>query len=135
MKVLRRRALCIEQTKSGPLYLFTLRADEIFEVAEVTRINRSRSNELIGYQRAEVRQHVEDILEYLNGDDVSVPELADPRPVSQRPVPPQPGPGERRRAGEGRHPGDPAPGRRSPAAGVDRRRPAAGARSVEGRAS
>ena len=35
MKVLRRRALCIEQTKSGPLYLFTLRADEIFEVAEV----------------------------------------------------------------------------------------------------
>lgn len=73
MKVLRRRALCIEQAKTGPLYLFTLRADEIFEVAEVTRINRSRSNELIGYQRAEVRQHVEDILEYLNGDDVLFP--------------------------------------------------------------
>ena len=54
-------------------YLFTLRADEIFDVAEVTRINRSRSNELIGYQRAEVRQHVEDILEYLNGDDVLFP--------------------------------------------------------------
>lgn len=73
MKVLRRRALCIEQTKSGPLYLFALRANEIFEVAEVTRINRSRSNELIGYQRAEVRQHVEDILEYLNGDNVLFP--------------------------------------------------------------
>ncbi len=73
MKVLRRRALCIEQTKSGPLYLLTLRADEIFEVAEVTRINRSRSNELIGYQRAEVRQHVGDILEYLNGDVVLFP--------------------------------------------------------------
>lgn len=73
MKVLRRRALCIEQTKSGPLYLLTLRADEIFELAEITRINRSRSNELIGYQRAEVRQHVEDILEYVNGDDVLFP--------------------------------------------------------------
>ncbi len=73
MTILRRRALCIEQTKSGPLYLLTLRAHEIFEVAEVTRINRSRSNELIGYQRAEVRQHVEDILEYLNGDDVLFP--------------------------------------------------------------
>lgn len=73
MKVLRRRALCIEQTKSGPLYLFTLRADEIFDVAEVTRINRSRSDELIGYQRAEVRLHVDDILEYLNGDDVLFP--------------------------------------------------------------
>ncbi len=73
MTVLRRRALCIEQTKSGPLYLLTLRADEIFEIAEVTRINRSRSDELIGYQRAEVRRHVEDILEYLNGDDVLFP--------------------------------------------------------------
>jgi DGQHR domain-containing protein len=73
LKVLRRRALCIEQTKTGPLYLLVLRADEIFEVAEVTRINRSRSNELIGYQRAEVRQHVEDILEYLNGDEVLFP--------------------------------------------------------------
>lgn len=73
MRVIRRRALCIEQTKSGPLYLLTLRADEIFDVAEITRINRSRTNELIGYQRAEVRQHVEDILEYLNGDDVLFP--------------------------------------------------------------
>lgn len=45
MKVIRRRALCIEQTKSGPLYLLTLRADEIFDVAEVTRINRSRGAE------------------------------------------------------------------------------------------
>ncbi|MGI8794793.1 MAG: DGQHR domain-containing protein, partial [Acidimicrobiales bacterium] len=73
MKVIKRRALCIEQTKSGPLYLFTLRADEIFDVAEVTRINRSRSDELIGYQRAEVRRHVDDILEYLNGDAVLFP--------------------------------------------------------------
>ena len=73
MRTLRRRALCIEQTKAGPLYLFALRAHEIFEIAEVTRIHRSRSDELIGYQRAEVRQHVEDILEYLNGDDVLFP--------------------------------------------------------------
>jgi DGQHR domain-containing protein len=73
MKAIRRRALCIEQTKSGPLYLLTLRADEIFEVAEVARINRSRSDELIGYQRPSVRQHVEDILEYLNGDVVLFP--------------------------------------------------------------
>lgn len=73
MKMLARRALCIEQSKTGPLYLLTLRADEIFEVAEVARINRSRSNELIGYQRSEVRRHVDDILEYLNSDEVLFP--------------------------------------------------------------
>ena len=73
MRMLARRALCIEQSKTGPLYLLTLRVDEIFEVAEVARINRSRSNELIGYQRSEVRRHVDDILEYLNSDDVLFP--------------------------------------------------------------
>ena len=73
MKVLCRRALCIEQAKTGPLYLFTLRADEVFQVAEIARINRSKGDELIGYQRAEVRDHVQDILEYLDGDDVLFP--------------------------------------------------------------
>lgn len=73
MRVLTRRALCIEQAKTGPLYLFTLRADEVFDVAEVARINRSRGDELIGYQRPAVRDHVLDILEYLDGDDVLFP--------------------------------------------------------------
>ena len=73
MKVLCRRALCIEQARTGPLYLFTLRADEVFQVAEIARINRSKGDELIGYQRAEVRDHVQDILEYLDGDDVLFP--------------------------------------------------------------
>lgn len=73
MRVLRRRALCIEQTKTGPLYLLTLRADEVFEVSEIARINRSKSDELVGYQRPEVRQHVDEILDYLDGDDVLFP--------------------------------------------------------------
>ncbi|WP_419921883.1 DGQHR domain-containing protein DpdB [Candidatus Poriferisodalis sp.] len=72
-RTLRRRALCIEQARSGPLYLFTLRADEIRQVADVARVNRSQANELIGYQRREIRNHVNEILEYLNGDDVLFP--------------------------------------------------------------
>lgn len=43
MKVIRRRALCIEQTKSGPLYLLTLRADEIFDVAEARLVEHVES--------------------------------------------------------------------------------------------
>ena len=73
MTVIRRRALCIEQAKSGPLYLFTLRADEVMQVAEVARVNRLKTDELIGYQRREVRQHILEIREYLNGDDVLFP--------------------------------------------------------------
>lgn len=73
MRVLTRRALCIEQAKTGPLYVFALRADEIFDVAEIARVNRSMTDQLIGYQRSEVRNHVDDILEYLDGDDVLFP--------------------------------------------------------------
>lgn len=73
MTVIKRRALCVEQGKSGPLYLFTLRADEVMKVAEVARVNRLNTDELIGYQRKEVRQHVQEIREYLNGDDVLFP--------------------------------------------------------------
>lgn len=72
-KILRRRALCIEQALSGPLYLFALRADEIRQVADIARVNRSQANELIGYQRREIRDHVNEILEYLNSDDVLFP--------------------------------------------------------------
>lgn len=72
-EILRRRALCIEQALSGPLYLFVLRADEIRQVADIARVNRSQANELIGYQRREIRDHVNEILEYLNSDDVLFP--------------------------------------------------------------
>lgn len=73
MRVLKRRALCVEQAKTGPLFLFTLRAEEVLEVAEIARVNRDRGSQLIGYQRAEVRRHVDDIVDYLNGDDVLFP--------------------------------------------------------------
>lgn len=71
--ILRRRALCIEQALSGPLYLFALRADEVRQVADIARVNRSQANELIGYQRREIRDHVNEIVEYLNSADVLFP--------------------------------------------------------------
>jgi DGQHR domain-containing protein len=68
-----RRALRITQVPDAPVYLFTLRAREIFQVAELSRIARDDTGELIGYQRAEVRDHVADILNYLDGDSPLFP--------------------------------------------------------------
>lgn len=71
--VLQRRALRLDQVRSGPLYVFSLKASEILEVAELARINRDRTGELIGYQRGPVKRHIDDILEYLDGDEVLFP--------------------------------------------------------------
>ncbi|MFG2056887.1 DGQHR domain-containing protein DpdB [Micromonospora sp. NPDC048930] len=70
---LERRALKLVQTDGYPLYLFTLTAAEVLQVADVSRVSRDEAGTLIGYQRPEVRTHVQDIVDYLNSDPVIFP--------------------------------------------------------------
>ncbi|MFD6091270.1 DGQHR domain-containing protein DpdB [Oerskovia enterophila] len=72
-RLIERRALRVHQNDAVPLYVFTLAAEEIREVADVARISRDEAGKLIGYQRPETRQHVRQILDYLNSDDVLFP--------------------------------------------------------------
>lgn len=72
-RVLSRRALRIAQGGEAPVYLFSLTAREILQVAEISRVARGDHSELIGYQRPEVRQHVKEITDYLDGDSVLFP--------------------------------------------------------------
>lgn len=74
-KVIRRRALRIMQAKGHPLYLFALRPDELFSIADIARVSRDDGGTLLGYQRPEVRKHVQNIVEYLdsNKGDVLFP--------------------------------------------------------------
>ncbi len=71
--VLTRRALRVDQTPNFPLYLFTLTASEILRVADISRVSRDEAGKLIGYQRPEVRGHVKEIVDYLNGPAVLFP--------------------------------------------------------------
>lgn len=68
-----RRALRIAQVGSYPLFAFTLRANEVLEVADISRVSRDEAGTLIGYQRPEVRRHVQEIVDYLNGSDAIFP--------------------------------------------------------------
>src|SRR5688572_7163445 len=68
-QVVRRRALRIVQDKKHPLILFALTADELMQIAEVSRIGRDDTGDLIGYQRPEVRKHVQNIQAYLDTND------------------------------------------------------------------
>ncbi|MFJ5288505.1 DGQHR domain-containing protein DpdB [Streptomyces sp. NPDC088348] len=71
--VIKRRALRIEQNPNIPLYLFALEAQEVDLVADVARISRDEAGKLFGYQRPEKKQHVKQILEYLDGEEVLFP--------------------------------------------------------------
>jgi DGQHR domain-containing protein len=70
---LRRRALRLAQTDAYPLYVFTLKAEEVLQVADISRVSRDEAGKLIGYQRPEVRNHIQEIVDYLNTDSVIFP--------------------------------------------------------------
>jgi DGQHR domain-containing protein len=58
----------VHQIDGSPIYLFTLTAEEVLRVADISRVSRDQRGSLIGYQRSEVRKHVREIIDYLNGD-------------------------------------------------------------------
>jgi hypothetical protein len=76
LNVLTRRALKVVQSPDCPLFMFSLTAREIMQIADISRVSRDQSGDLIGYQRAEVRQHVEEIVDYLDGEHVIFPNPA-----------------------------------------------------------
>jgi DGQHR domain-containing protein len=73
VKPIRRRALRLQQTAEHPLYLFSLTGDELLQLADFSRISRDDAGKLIGYQRPEVKKHIQDIVDYLNSDQVLFP--------------------------------------------------------------
>ena len=71
--LIQRRALRIDQNPDHPLYMFTLTSEELLNVAEISRITRDEAGKLLGYQRPDVRQHVQNIVDYLDSDSVIFP--------------------------------------------------------------
>ena len=68
-----RRATRLEQTSEGVIYQFAATGEEILAMADISRVSRDEAGKLIGYQRPEVKNHVQDIVDYLNGEHVLFP--------------------------------------------------------------
>jgi DGQHR domain-containing protein len=71
--MLAKRALRLDQAHGSPLYVFSLTAPEILQLTDISRVSRDDGGDLIGYQRPEVRQHVQEIVDYLDSDEVIFP--------------------------------------------------------------
>ncbi|MED5370934.1 MAG: DGQHR domain-containing protein DpdB [Myxococcota bacterium] len=72
-KFVDRRALQLHQHDDYPVYVFCLAPAEVLRVAAISRIDRNDEGELIGYQRDEVKRHVNDIFEYVEAGPVLFP--------------------------------------------------------------
>ncbi len=70
---IRRRALRIQQTAKHRVYLFALTGEELLRIAAISRISRDQAGKLVGYQRSSVRQHIRNIVEYLDSDEALFP--------------------------------------------------------------
>lgn len=70
---LRHRALRVKQDAEHPLYMFTLTGGELIQIADISRVSRDEQGKLIGYQRPEVKRHIQNIKDYLESGDVLFP--------------------------------------------------------------
>lgn len=67
------RALHTTQGEGLDVYAFFIKGGDIVQVAEISRIERDAADELKGFQRPEIRQHVKGIVDYLNQGEVLFP--------------------------------------------------------------
>ncbi|PMR61016.1 hypothetical protein C1A38_11335 [Verrucosispora sp. ts21] len=72
-KTIARRALRIAQPGTPALYLFALQAEEVLQIADISRVSRDDAGKLIGYQRPQVRKHIQEIVEYLDTEAAVFP--------------------------------------------------------------
>ncbi len=70
---IKRRALKIVQNKDHALYIFCLTGEEVLSISDISKLGRGKSGKLIGYQRPEIRRHINEIAEYINSDGIIFP--------------------------------------------------------------
>lgn len=67
------RALHTTQGDGLDVYAFFINGSDIVRVADISRLERTESDALRGFQRPEIRSHVKGIVEYLNQGNVLFP--------------------------------------------------------------
>lgn len=67
------RALRTHQGNGIEVYAFFIYGSDITRIADISRIARDEGDELKGFQRSEIKNHVKSIVDYLNSTDALFP--------------------------------------------------------------
>jgi DGQHR domain-containing protein len=67
------RALRTHQGNGIDVFAFFIYGSDIMKIADISRITRDENDELKGFQRTEIKNHVKSITEYLNTNNAIFP--------------------------------------------------------------
>ena len=67
------RAIRTQQGDNVDVFSFFMRGADILRIADISRIHRDEKDQLKGFQRKEIKKHVEGIVEYLDRGNVLFP--------------------------------------------------------------
>ncbi len=67
------RSVKATQGKNVDVYSFFLKGSDVLKIADISRIHRDESDELKGFQRKEIQNHVNSIVEYLDKGSIIFP--------------------------------------------------------------
>ncbi|WP_209508083.1 DGQHR domain-containing protein DpdB [Ruegeria sp. HKCCSP335] len=67
------RAVRAEQGDGVDVYSFFMRGSDVLRIADISRVHRDEVDELKGFQRKEIQNHVKGIVEYLDRGNVIFP--------------------------------------------------------------
>lgn len=73
MKTIKVQCIRIQQSPKRHVYSFAANGKDIGKFASISRIKRDDAGQLVGYQRSEILDHVEDIRTYLEQDNAVLP--------------------------------------------------------------
>ena len=62
-----------KQSDKHNVFSVVCKADEILQIAEIDRIRRSEQGEIFGFQRPKIKNHIDEIRDYLNKDGAVLP--------------------------------------------------------------
>tara|TARA_B110000503_G_C7150223_1_gene414847 strand:- start:44 stop:1150 length:1107 start_codon:yes stop_codon:yes gene_type:complete len=73
MEKLRFNCLIAKQAKESNVISFVANAEQIEKIARISRVGRNSSQELFGFQRSQIGNHIQEIHDYLEKDDAVLP--------------------------------------------------------------
>src|SRR5215469_5473226 len=72
-QILQLPALAVRQATAHELYGFAMDGKKLHEIAQISRLGRSQSELVMGYQRPEVISHIAEIRDYLESPGAILP--------------------------------------------------------------
>lgn len=65
--------LVAQQSSSSKVLSFVANAEQIGKIARISRVGRSQDQELFGFQRSQIGNHINEIHDYLEGEEAVLP--------------------------------------------------------------